>query len=196
LNAITRLRLGAGLALVGSLFAAGLEVASDRAMAAPAETEVKLDTVKFDVMIKRIASKRAQLTVVDAWATWCGPCKENFPHLVEMNKKYGGKEINFASICLDDPTKPKKVTEALDFLKGAKAEFTNYLLDESQDDAFEKLDISAIPAVFMFGPDGKEIRRFTLEDVNNQFTYDQVETAVKEFLDGKPMTTGVAPKRK
>ena len=197
MNAVTRLRLGAGLALVGSLLAASFEVMEPRVTAAaPAEAEVKLDTVKFDVMIKRIAAKQAKLTVVDAWATWCGPCKENFPHLVEMNKKYGGKDVVFASICLDDPTKPKKVTEAADFLQGAHATFTNYLLDETQDDAFERLDISTIPAVFMYGPDGKEIRRFTLEDVNNQFTYDQVETAVKEFVAGKPMTTGVVAKKK
>ncbi len=88
------------------------------------------------------------------------------------------------------------MAEATEFLQGAHADFTNYLLDETQDDAFERLDITAIPAVFMYGPDGKEVRRFTLEDVNNQFTYAQVETAVQEFLAGKPMTTGVVAKKK
>ena len=196
MNAIARLR-PAGIGLLGTLFVVGLGVVAHReTVAAPRAAEVQLRSIKFDAMIKDIAAKQAKLTVVDAWATWCGPCKENFPHLVEMNRKYGGKGLNFASLSLDDTTKPKKVAEALDFLKGSKAEFTNYVLDESQDDAFEKLDITAIPAVFFFGPDGKEVRRFTLEDVNNQFTYDQVETAVKEFLAGKPMTTGVAPKKK
>ena len=50
---------------------------------------------------------------------------------------------------------------------------------------FEKLKINAIPAVFVFGPDGKEVKRFTMDDPNNQFTYDEVEKAVVALLDGK-----------
>ena len=198
LNAITRFRLGAGLVLAGSLCVAGLVVAGHQtsATAAPIDAPVKLRTVTLDAMLKEIASKKAKLTVVDAWATWCGPCKENFPHLVEMHEKYAGKGIAFASLCLDDATKPKKVAEATEFLVSKHADFSNYLLEESQDDAFEKLDITAIPAVFLFGPDGKEIRRFTLEDVNNQFTYAEVESAVQEFLAGKPMTTGILYKKR
>ena len=157
---------------------------------------VKLETVKYDAMVKQIAAKKAKLTVVDVWATWCGPCKENFPHLVAMSGKYQDKGIAFASASVDDTAKPKQVAEAKQFLETKKATFTNFLLDESMDDAFEKFDISAIPAVFMFGPDGKIVRRFTLDDPNHQFTYEEVETAVQEFLAGKPMTTGEAPKKR
>jgi len=191
--------------LVISLLAVGLGVGSQRLTVAGQpnapvtsprfDSEVKLTTVKFDAMIKQIASKQAKLTVVDAWATWCGPCKKNFPHLVEMHEKYSGKGIAFASLSLDDTTKPKQVAEATEFLREKKAEFANFILDETMDDAFEKLDITAIPAVFMFGPDGKIIRKFTLEDPNNQFTYEQVESAVQEFLAGKPITKGDAPKK-
>jgi len=195
LNATLRFRR-AGFGLIGSLLAVGLGVVAQLATAAPADSEVKLQTVKFDAMIQQIALKKAKLTVVDAWATWCGPCKKNFPHLVEMHEKYASKGIAFASISLDDATKPKKVAEATEFLVEKKAEFANFLLDETQDDAFDHLDISAIPAVFMYGPDGKEVRRFTLEDPNDQFTYEQVETAVQEFLAGKPMTTGTVHKKR
>lgn len=191
MNATYRPLLGLAVLLgaAGSLaWAAGPDDAASKA-------EVKLTPIKYDAMIKQIAASKAKLTVVDVWATWCGPCKENFPHLVEMNGKYRDKGINFASVSVDDAAKAKVVAEATSFLKDKKAAFPNYLLDESMDDAFEKFDISAIPAVFVFGPDGKIIRRFTLDDPNNQFTYEQVETAVQEFLAGKPMTTGIAPKK-
>ena len=37
----------------------------------------------------------------------------------------------------------------------------------------------------VFGRDGKEVKRFTMDDPNNQFTYDEVEKAVVALLDGK-----------
>ena len=191
------------LGLLGGLFALGFGVVGPVTTAggldAPAgstKDEVKLETVSYEEMVKRIASKKAKLTVVDAWATWCGPCMANFHHIVDLSDKYAGKGIAFASISLDDSSKPKKVADATEFLKSKKANFSNYLLKEPQDEAFEKLDISTISAVFLFGPDGKEVRRFTQEDPNHQFTYAEVETAVQEFLAGKPMTTGEAPKKR
>jgi thiol-disulfide isomerase/thioredoxin len=161
------------------------------ALAAPAD-EVSLVPVKFDAMRERIAAKKAKLTMVDAWATWCGPCKENFPHVVEMNRKYGGEGLNVVSLSLDDPTEPKAVDEATQFLRESKAAFTNFLLDETQEDAFDHLKINGIPAVFLFGPDGKELRRYTMDDPDNQFTYEQVERDVAAMLQGKPAPTEAA----
>jgi hypothetical protein len=77
------------------------------------------------------------------------------------------------------------VAEAERFLKEKKAAFTNVLLDENFGDGFDKLNINAIPAVFIFGPDGKEVKRFTMDDPKNQFTYDDVEKAVASLLDAK-----------
>ena len=156
---------------------------------APAEEKagpVKLVPVKYQELLSTIAADgKAKLTLVDAWATWCGPCKENFPHVLEMHEKYAKLGLSVISLSLDDPTKPKKVAEAHDFLKSKNATIANYVLNETSDDAFEKLNITAIPAVFLFGPDGKEVKRFTLEDVNNLFTYEQVEAFVKDYLAGK-----------
>ena len=194
MNATARL---APLALIGSL-ALGLGIATQTrtlvAADAPA-APVKLEPIKYDAFLAKIAAnKKAKLTIVDAWATWCGPCKENFPHLVEMHKKYADKGLAAISLSLDETDKPKKVAEATAFLVEKKATFPNYILDETTDFAFEKLDITAIPAVFLYGPDGKEIKRFTLEDVNNLFTYEQVEEAVKAYLDGKPLPASPAKK--
>ena len=178
----------APFALIGSL-ALGLGLVAAAHLASAEEKpagEIKLVPVKWDVFVKKIAAnKAAKLTIVDAWATWCGPCKENFPHVVEMHEKYASKGLAVVSLSLDDADKPKKVAEATEFLKSKKAVFTNFLLDETADVAFEKLDLTAIPAVFLFGPDGREVKRFTLEDVNNLFTYEQVEAFVKDYLDKK-----------
>ena len=130
-------------------------------------------------------NKNIKYTIVDAWSTTCGPCKENFPHLVEMHRKYAKKGLAVISLSLDDPTDKAAVAEAEKFLKAKKAGFTNVLLDENFGDGFDKLKISAIPAVFVYGPDGKEVKRFTMDDPNNQFTYDEVEKAIVALLDSK-----------
>ncbi len=146
---------------------------------------VKLETLKWAQFKERLAAGgRAKYTLVDAWATTCGPCKENFPHLIEMHRKYAAKGLAVISLTLDDPTDAKAVAEAEKFLRQKKAVFTNVLLDETYGDGFDRLNINTIPAVFIFGADGKEVKRFTMDDPNNQFTYDEVEKELIALFDG------------
>lgn len=155
---------------------------------ADAADGIALIPVKYEVMLKKIAANtKAKYTLMDAWATWCGPCKENFPHVVEMHQKYGGKGIAVISLSMDDPSDPKALKEANAFLKEKKAVFTNWLLDEEPDAAFEKLKLRTIPAVFLFGPDGKELKRYTMDDPDDQFTYEDVEKDVQDLVAGKPL---------
>lgn len=163
------------------------EAKPEAAKATAPEGEVKLETVKFDEFLSRISKNKAKFTLVDAWATWCPPCRANFPHLVDMNTKYGSKGLAAVSLSFDDPTNTKAVEEAKQFLKDKKAVFANYLLDEGEGVGFDKLEINTIPAVFLYGEGGKLLRKFTLDDPNNQFTYEEVEKAVVAVLDGKPL---------
>jgi thiol-disulfide isomerase/thioredoxin len=170
--------LTAGLAIV----CVGKTSSSDDISSADA---VKLDRLTWKQLQERLVNNKVKFTIVDAWSTTCGPCKENFAHVVEMHRKYASKGLAVISLSLDDPSDKAAVGEAEKFLKAEKAAFTNILLDENFGDGFEKLHINAIPAVFVFGPDGKEVKRFTMDDPNNQFTYDEVDKAVVALLDGK-----------
>jgi thiol-disulfide isomerase/thioredoxin len=163
-------------------------IAGDAPASGSGSGEVTLTRVNWNEFRARLAANptKAKYTLVDAWATNCGPCKENFPHLVEMHQKYAKKGLAVASLSLDDVSDAKAIEEAKAFLKSKKAVFANYLMNEEFGVGFEKLEISAIPAVFLYGPDGKELKRYTMEDATNQFTYEQVEKEVAALLDGKP----------
>jgi len=169
------------MAIVVGLAFVGMGQAEDKL----AGGEVKLERLTWSQLQKRLANPGVKYTIVDAWSTTCGPCKENFPHVVAMNQKYAPKGLAVISLSLDDPTDKAAVAEAERFLKEKKATFTNVLLDENFGEGFDKLNINGIPAVFIFGPDGKEVKRFTMDDPNNQFTYDEVEKAVAHLLDAK-----------
>jgi thiol-disulfide isomerase/thioredoxin len=150
---------------------------------------VKLEVLNWDSYLARLARAKAdkfKYTIVDAWASNCGPCKENFPHLVAMHQKYAKKGLQVISLSLDDTTDSKAVEAAKKFLAEKKATFLNVLLDEELGVGFEKLGINAIPAVFLYDANGKEIERFTMDDPKNQFTYEQVEEKVESLLGGKP----------
>lgn len=167
-------------------------VSLDSPSSSPADgssSKISLTTVDYHGFLKNIAQNRtAKLTMVDAWATWCGPCKENFPHVVMMHKKYAGRGLAVASLSLDDASKPQKIAEATKFLESQNAAFPNYVMTEKLEDACEKLNINGIPAVFVFGPDGKEIKRYTMDDPNHQFTYDQVEKEIDALLKAAEKT--------
>lgn len=45
---------------------------------------------------------KGKYVFIDLWATWCGPCKEEIPHLAKLEKEYHGKNIVFVSISLDE----------------------------------------------------------------------------------------------
>jgi thiol-disulfide isomerase/thioredoxin len=175
---LPRSAVAAAIALAGLLASTGPESTPARADD-PAADGVKLERLTWPDLQKRLASnKQARWTLVDAWATTCGPCKENFPHLIEMHEKYGAKGLAVGSLTLDDPTDEKAFADAEAFLKEKKATFTNVLLDEEFGDGYDKLDINGIPAVFLYGPDGKELKRFTMDDPDNQFTYEDVEREI------------------
>lgn len=159
-----------------------------RAEEPSAKDDVQLVALKypaFQSMLAEAKAKGYKYTLVDAWASNCGPCKENFPHLIAMDKKFRPRGLRVVSLSLDDVSVPKDLDSARQFLREKKATFLNVLLDEDFGVGFDKLDISAIPAVFLYGPDGKEVKRFTMEDVNNQFTYAQVEDELNRRLGGK-----------
>ncbi|MCV4594106.1 TlpA family protein disulfide reductase, partial [Escherichia coli] len=55
-----------------------------------------------DPEIREIIKPRGRPLLINFWATWCDPCREEFPDLVEIDRQYKGK-IDFITISLDDP---------------------------------------------------------------------------------------------
>jgi thiol-disulfide isomerase/thioredoxin len=169
-----------GLLFGGMLFSPAPR--SVRADDSAATEAIALKPLKWTKFRELVAARPAKYTLVDVWATTCGPCKENFPHLVEMHKRFADKGLKVISLTLDDPTDKKAVAAAEQFLREKKAVFTNVLLDENFGDGYDKLNLNTIPAVFLFDIDGKEFKRFTMDDPDHQFTYDQVEKELNRLF--------------
>jgi len=99
--------------------------------------------------------------LVNFWATWCDPCREEFPDLVKIDSDYRGKGLNFVAISLDDVTDIRTVVPQ--FLKEMKATMPVVLLNVADPEpAIKAVDPNwdgQLPATFLYGPEGKPVFR-------------------------------------
>jgi thiol-disulfide isomerase/thioredoxin len=97
--------------------------------------------------------------LVNYWATWCDPCREEFPDLVKIDKRYRAKGLDFIAITLDDLADIN--TAVPKFLRQMKATMPVYLLNVADPEpAINSVDpkwSGALPATFLYNNQGEVV---------------------------------------
>jgi thiol-disulfide isomerase/thioredoxin len=102
------------------------------APAKPATVSVVKVTLVDEVAFKKLIIPNGKPLLINFWATWCDPCREEFPDLVKLDNEYKGK-IDFITISLDDP---EDISAGVPkFLASMKAEMPAYLLKTADESA-------------------------------------------------------------
>lgn len=100
--------------------------------------------------------------LVNFWATWCDPCREEFPELVKLNADYPAKRLNFVAVSLDDVADIK--TAVPKFLREMKAKMPVVLLNVNDPDpAIHAVDDKwggELPATFLYDREGKVVFKY------------------------------------
>lgn len=93
-----------------------------------------------------IAEHRGKVVVVNFWATWCGPCRVEFPHLKDLRRRFGPDELFLTGVSLDfDPKAPERFD----------AEHKpGYPLYYGGTDVPREFGVGAIPRTMIWAPDG------------------------------------------
>lgn len=93
------------------------------------------------------------ITAVNIWTTWCGPCVEEMPELAKLYKDLPAN-ANFISVCMDGEEEQEKARK---ILEKSNAEFVTLLGDERlREGAFG--DVIAFPTTVFINREGKMVR--------------------------------------
>lgn len=100
---------------------------------------------------------KGRITVVEFWATWCGPCVESIPHLTELQKQYADKGVTIIGFTDEDPD------NALDKVKefvGKQGDKIGYAIafekgDKTNEAYMKAADQMGIPTAFVIEKGGR-----------------------------------------
>lgn len=108
-----------------------------------------------------IASLKGFVVIADFWATWCGPCREEMPLLVELARKYRSQGLRLVTVSCDEPEDRDKAAQ---FLAEFKVPEPAYIKQVTNDERFiTSVDAKwsgALPALFLYDRAGRPVRSF------------------------------------
>ncbi|HEX5337943.1 MAG TPA: TlpA disulfide reductase family protein [Gallionella sp.] len=141
------------------------------ALPAPVTRDAQIGDVLADARMNGLSGQDSSLSayrgkplLINVWASWCGPCRDEMASINELARRYGGKQFNVIGISTDDYR-----DQAAAFLQESNTTFTNYIDDRQ---ALENmLGANRIPLTILVDADGK-----VLEKVNGSHDWTSPES--------------------
>jgi thiol-disulfide isomerase/thioredoxin len=125
----------------------------------------------------RLADYSGKVLVVNLWATWCGPCMQEIPHLVEIAKDYKNRGVEVIGLTNEDPDAAaetvKKTSELLNI---------NYPIGwaDAEMEAGLMRGRAAIPQMYIIGRDGKVLNHFV--GFSRRISVPQMKAAIEKAV--------------
>jgi thiol-disulfide isomerase/thioredoxin len=147
--------------------------------AKPGVTTRAINAAELQGLLKR--DGRSPL-LVNYWATWCDPCRDEFPDLVKIDDQYRTKGLDFIAISLDDLADIN--TAVPKFLREMKATMPVYLLNVADPEpAIKAVDRDwggALPATFLYNSKGEVVYKHF-----GRVKVDELRAAIQKVLSDK-----------
>lgn len=135
----------------------------------PVEPEFTL----LDEQPMRLADYRGQVVVFDFYATWCPPCREEVPHLIDLQKRYAAQGLRIVGLNVGGPEDRAAVPGFVEDY-GIQYEL-GYPTPEMAD--LYLSDNTTIPQTFVFDRRGQLIKRFVGYDSSLPAVLEETITA-------------------
>lgn len=143
----------ARLLVVTLMLVAGLAVAKDLKPWS-GEPTPSLELKDLSGRVHRLADYRGKVVLINFWATWCEPCRDEMPAIQALKTKLGGK--SFAVLAVNVAESEARIDA---FLRTMVLDFT--VLHDRDSAVMKAWRVKALPASFVVGPDGQIHYSFT-----------------------------------
>ena len=148
---------------------------------APAGDPLGAKAVSYEQFAAALDDLRGGPVLVDCWATWCGPCREAFPHTVKLGRQFEG--LTVVTLAFDPESKAGEVNEFLQEQNAGR--LVNFRCADGGNgegwDALAGPDGLPLPTYILYDAEGTEIARFTGASEEEQAGLD---AAVEEAVTG------------
>jgi peroxiredoxin len=123
-----------------------------------------------------LVSLRGKVVLLDFWATWCSPCRQSSPHLVDLYRRHREKGFEVIGICVDkgDAEVVRRFAKAMD---------VPYPILIAPEEVTRDYGVTALPTTVLIDPEGKIQEKVI--GFNAKIAKELAER-VKELLPQKP----------
>ena len=121
-------------------------------------SQVKLKKASVDHILGTIPESNAQVTLVNVWATWCQPCREEFPAILQVYRELKEEGFRLIFISADFPEQEK---QARRFLANHGVDFQTYMKTDKDQQFINALHpdwSGALPGTFIYDDSGELLR--------------------------------------
>jgi thiol-disulfide isomerase/thioredoxin len=102
---------------------------------------------------RKLSEFRGQPLIINVWASWCGPCREEMGSLERLSRRYGGKRFQVIGISTDDYVEPAKAA-----LRASRITFSNFI--DSRLLMENMLGADRIPLTLLVDAQGRVLGKF------------------------------------
>jgi thiol-disulfide isomerase/thioredoxin len=140
-----------------------------------AEAEISpedIPTMDAGELLALVAEEKGKVIVINIFASWCPPCRDEIPVLVNLRREYPVDSLLLIGISVD--REPKALANYMGEMR------MNYPVYLAKDDFMRKVGVKAVPQLLIYGKSGKlEVNHVGLADEED------LEANLKEFLEAK-----------
>ena len=162
-----------GFCLGGAFFLSGCSKGEEEPFSALAPD---FSLKSFDGRDITLSQLKGKVVLLDFWATWCGPCKESIPHLIQLYKDYreSGFELVGMNIDKGDGETVRRFVTSMDI---------PYPIVIAPEDVVRNYRVTGIPATFLIDKEGKIRERVV---GFSGAIAQRLDTRVKDLTSEKP----------
>jgi thiol-disulfide isomerase/thioredoxin len=128
------------------------------AVAVPSNPAPAPSPAEAGAILAEVKRPGAAAVLVNVWATWCSPCREEFPDLLHVARDLAPQGLRLVLVSVDFPGSEAETTS---FLTSQGVDFPTFMRtgkDEAFVDGLESQWSGAIPATFVYNSSGKLVR--------------------------------------